>query len=62
MSDCDYVDPKLDKFMQKVKPWVERFYEEMVNLHGYEKGKNKFFLAIFFLVAYLGEEQANIFS
>lgn len=56
MGDYDYVDPKVDKFMQKVKPWVETFFADMVRNHGYEQGKNRFFLAIFFILAYLGEE------
>jgi len=45
--------------MQRALPWVENCYNAMVHQHGYEQGKTYFFMAMFYLAVYLGQEKFN---
>jgi len=61
MSDYDYIDPKLNRFMASVRPEVKDYDNRLLQYEGYEQGKKTFNQALAELVHYLGLSKATEF-
>lgn len=61
MSDYDYVDPKVNRFMSQVRPEVEEIYNKIIRKEGLKQGNKTFNRCLVELISYLGLKRATEF-